>query len=236
MKRFGLALGGCETAIEELIKSHVKTYKPEDTYTMIEIGSAGCVTLRAIKDIISENRPTNWSVIGFDLIPGKAWSLDWPEINRAFDGDTKNVWDMSNGTVCPARFDSKEFADRMHLVLLENPRQYLKDLFGNDAGGFRQYIDFAFIDGCHGKCSRDDFEAIESKVRQGGLVMFHDVGVLEQGRDFQPHCNEYINVRKHITDLGLLNETRPGWRLVGEIPGSRVWGGDGNSCAVFQKL
>lgn len=220
MKRFGLALGGCEGSIEALIKDHLKAFK-DDVYTLIEIGSAGCVSLRAFKDIISEARKTNWSVVGLDLTESKAWSLDWPEINAAFDGNPLIFRNRTAGLHAQL--------DGMTLWLLDDPRSFLKD-------DFKPTIDFAFIDGCHGICARHDFEAIESKVRQGGLVMFHDVGVLEQGRDFQPHCNEYINVRKHIGDLGLLDDTRPGWKLVGEIPGSRVWGGDGNSCAVVQKL
>lgn len=221
MKRFGLALNGCEGAIEALIKDHLKGYKPEDVYTLIEVGSAGCVTLRAFKDIITDVRSTNWSVVGFDLTETKAWSLDWNEINAAFDGSPKIFRDPKSGF--------HAVLDDMALWLLDDPRSFLKD-------EFKPIIDFAFIDGCHGKCAAHDFEAIESKVRSGGLVMFHDVGVLEQGRDWQPHCQEYINVRKHIADLGLLDGTRPGWKVVGEIPGSRVWGGDGNSCAVFQKL
>lgn len=226
MKRFGLALNGCEGAIEALIKGHVKGYKPEDVYTLIEVGSAGCVTLRAFHDIIKEGHSGLFRVVGFDLSPAKAWSLDMPEVHQSFAGLAYNV---VQGDTLDRHVSDLRPVEGMWLSLLDDPRSYLKD-------SFPFLIDFAFIDGCHGKCAAHDFEAIESKVRAGGLVMFHDVGVLEQGRDWQPHCQEYINVRKHITDLGLLDGSRPGWKVIGEIPGSRVWGGDGNSCAVFQKL
>lgn len=216
MKRFGLALSGCEAPIEELIKNHLKQSKV-DEYTLIEVGSAGCVSLRAMSDIISENWVGRWKSVGFDLPDG--WSIDWNQIKEAFGGHPYIIRDG----------DNKPFQGGMNLMLLADPRTYLRDAFPDQ-------IDFAFIDGCHGKCAVHDFQAIEAKVRPGGLVMFHDVGALEQGIDWQPHCGEYINVRKHLTDLGLFDDKYPGWQFVGEIPGSKVWGGDGHSCGVFRKV
>ena len=82
MKKFGLGLDGCEQGIEQLLKQHIN-FSQSQVYTVIEIGSAGCVTLRAFKDIVSENRLGHWRVIGFDLPDG--WSLDMNEINQVFD-------------------------------------------------------------------------------------------------------------------------------------------------------
>ena len=79
MKKFGLGLDGCEQGIEQLLKQHIN-FSQSQVYTVIEIGSAGCVTLRAFKDIVSENRLGHWRVIGFDLPDG--WSLDMNEINQ----------------------------------------------------------------------------------------------------------------------------------------------------------
>lgn len=224
MKKFGLNLDGCEQNIENLLKQHIEITK-SPVYTVIEIGSAGCVTLRAFKDIISENRKGDWRVIGFDLPDG--WSLDWPEINRVFDGKPNIYKDENVGNVTPV--------NEMELWLLKDPRTYL-------AEKFPMMIDFAFVDGCHGKCAANDFLAIEQKVNVGGIVMFHDFGYFDQGRDFQPHCGENINVRKHLKDIGLFDAreaseipARNNWRFITEIPGSRHWGCGGNSCGLFQK-
>lgn len=233
MIKFGLGLDGCEQGIEALLKQHVN-FSQSPVYTVVEIGSAGCITLRAFKDIVSKNRLGHWRVIGFDLPDG--WSLDMNEINQVFDGKPNIYKKEDVGKITPINF--------MELWLLKDPRSYLKE-------GLKHKIDFAFIDGCHGKCAADDFLAIEDKVNVGGIVMFHDFGFLDQGRDFQPHCQEFINVRKHIADIGLIDTragenkdktVRNGWRFIGEIQGSRYWKDaaspetKGNSCGLFQKI
>lgn len=232
MKKLGLGLDGCEMGVEQLLKQHV-SYSQSPVYTVVEIGSAGCITLRAFKDVVAENRIAPWRVVGFDLPDG--WSLDMNEINQVFDGKPNILKEEDIGKATPT--------NRMELWLLKDPRKYLKD-------NLPYPIDFAFIDGCHGKCAANDFLAIEPKVNVGGIVMFHDFGFLDQGRDFQPHCQEFINVRKHLADIGLIDTragenkdktVRSGWRFLGEIQGSRYWKDaaspetKGNSCGIFQK-
>lgn len=233
MKKFGLGLDGCEQGVEQLLKQHIN-FSQSPVYTVVEVGSAGCVTLRAFKDIVSENRLGHWRVIGFDLPDG--WSLDFAEINAVFNGKP-NIYKIDD-------VDKDTPTNQMELWLLEDPRNHLKYKLPYK-------LDFVFIDGCHGKCAADDFLAIEPKVNVGGIVMFHDFGFLDQGRDFQPHCQEFINVRKHIDDIGLFDtragvnqnrEFRKGWRFIGEIQGSRYWKPaestetKGNSCGLFQKI
>lgn len=88
----------------------------------------------------------------------------------------------------------------------------------------------ALIDACHGKpCVMADFLAVEPLISDGGIVIFHDAGEKEQGIDNQPHCNEPISVRAALTELGLLGDTRPGWRFMKMIPTA-------NQCAVFEKV
>ena len=74
----------------------------------------------------------------------------------------------------------------------------------------------------------------------GGYVLFHDCGLEEIGTDWQGHCNENINVRKALVDLGLLETvTRNGWKFVVELSGTRKTNNDpngGNSLAIFQKI
>lgn len=228
-RQWGIRMQGAGEGLEHLLRQHVAVHpKPEDrAYTLVEIGSAGCVSLRAFADILSETlgvQAYRWRAIGFDLTPGKAWSLDMVEVERSFVGLPRAIVQLS-GDQGVANYDG------MSLYLADDPRAYLRDHFSPP-------IDFAFIDGCHGKCAGNDFLAIESKVAPGGIVAFHDYGQLEQGEDWQPHCNEFINVRTYVHRLGLTqptNRLRKGWRWVGEIPGSRRFGGDGNSVAVVQR-
>lgn len=91
-------------------------------------------------------------------------------------------------------------------------------------------ISVAFIDACHGKpCVMADFEAVEKHCEVGSVVIFHDAGEPEQGVDIQPHCNEPINVRAALIELGLLDNRRPGWEFRKMLPTA-------NQCAVFEKV
>lgn len=93
-----------------------------------------------------------------------------------------------------------------------------------------------FIDANHSKMAViEDFLAVESKVANGGYVMFHDAGVLEQGSDPQPN-GKGIDVRAALQDLGLLDNKREGWKFVREIEGSRKNGGWGNNIVVIEKI
>lgn len=193
-------------------------------YTAVEVGSAGCLTLRVIKDVIVENRQAPWRVVGIDLPEDRAWSLDWKQIGESFDGAPLVYKDGSFPD------DRDQIPEKtMSLWLLKDPRMTLL--------AFPWAIDFAFIDGCHGStCVQRDFEAIEGRMRKGALMFFHDAGEPETGTDYQEHCCEFINVRSALKRLGLMDNRRPGWQWLGEIRGSRHWGGDGNSIAVIRKV
>lgn len=225
-RRFGIRMDGCEIPIETLLWQHLESFPPQEPYNLIEIGSAGCVTLRALKDIVSEVRgDAPWRVYGFDLPEGKGWSLDWEEIRKAFDGTPHLMGASQIGK------EALYSLNQMYLWLLDDPRSYLQD-------SYPFQFDCVLIDGCHGICSGRDFLAVEKKVRQGGIVIFHDYGEIEQGTDFQAHCREFISVRSYVHRLGLAEPRiapRQGWRWIGEIKGSRHWNGEGNSCAVVQR-
>lgn len=95
--------------------------------------------------------------------------------------------------------------------------------------------DFCLIDGCHGMaCSTRDFLRIEKSIVQGGIVAFHDACEEDQGKDFQPHCQEPINVRTALKHMGLLDNTRKGWETAGEVHGDKSR--SGNGFAFFKKL
>jgi hypothetical protein len=228
-RRWGIRLDGCGAPLEDLIRQHVHGCPPERAYTLLEVGSAGCVSLRSFRDIVAEAcGPNRWSVIGTDLPPGRAWSLDMVEVQRSIGDVPHMILRLDQQPVAP----DLDWADKITLCLHDDPRAWLHQHLLDG------HVDFVFIDGSHGRSCGLDFLAIEAKVAPGGVVVFHDYGEAEQGTDWQAYDREFISVRNYVHRLGLAqpsNAIRKGWRFVGEIPGSRRFGGDGNSCAVVQR-
>ncbi len=225
-RKWGIRMDGAGPQLEDLLHQHTANHGSPDTpYTLIEVGSAGCVTLRAFTDILRECGKKHWRAVGFDLPLDKAWSVNMDEVRQSFAPNAPCICDDYDTTVL------NSIERSMVLFLLKDPRSYLRDAFSFP-------IDFAFIDASHGKSSGLDFLAIEAKVAPGGVVAFHDYGEPEQGTDWQAFDREFISVRSYVHRLGLAtpcNTPRKGWRFVGEIKGSRHWGGDGNSVAVVQR-
>ena len=226
-RKWGIRLGGTGEQMENLLRQHTASHGSPDTpYTLIEIGSAGCVTLRAFADILRECGKTNWRAVGFDLTLDKAWSVNMDEVRASFAPAEPFIMDAAGMLFMDG-------VKGMSLALLDDPRIYLRDQFPFA-------VDWAFIDASHGKSCARDFCAIESKVACGGLVIFHDYGEPEQGTDWQNADREFIAVRSYVHRLGLNAPSpqgvlRKGWRWVGEIMGSRHWNGDGNGAAVVQR-
>jgi len=220
MKEFGIRMGGNELELENLIKNYISTNKA-DNFKYLEIGAAGCVTFRAIYDIIKETIvDTDWKCIGIDIDGG--WSIDWGQIKSKFNlGNELSLY--INRTLNGINFD----LNNAELWIDKNPRQLIEDNFRD--------IDICFIDACHGKCVVDDFLCVKNNIKIGGVIIFHDTGILEQGTDWQSHCNEFINVRKYLNDIGLFDNKINGWKFIKETEGTRHIGGDGNSCSVFQR-
>lgn len=80
-------------------------------------------------------------------------------------------------------------------------------------------FDFIFIDACHGApCVRADFIAAAARLRQGGVIAFHDASVACQGQHHQPHCNTAIDVRQATVSLGLLPQGNLFRHLQGPYP------------------
>lgn len=225
-------MSGCEGPLEHLINQHAPSVPATRAYTLLEIGSANCVSLRSFRDIVADVRGlAPWSVIGTDLPPGQAWSCDPAEAQRSISDVPHRILRLDE----QPDVSGLDWHNRITLCLHPSPRDWLADSL-HDAS-----VDFVFIDGCHGKCAGRDFCSLETKVAPGGVVVFHDYGEPEQGTDFQEHCREFISVRSYVHRLGLASPSpkgvlRKGWRFVGEIKGSRYYGGDGNSCAVVQRM
>lgn len=220
MKKFGIRTDGIEEHIEELFKNYLKTNNNDFKY--YEIGCAGCITLKAITDIVKENiSHNNWLIEGIDL--SKESSLNWQEINSVFSAHTLQVFDNGISNI--------NYLNPPHtrLLLWSDPRKYTKSLENNS-------LDIILIDGNHNELNvTEDFLSIESKVKKDGLILFHDFCELEQGTDPQAGGG-FIEVRKACENLNLINNKREGWVFVKEIKGSRYWGGDGNGLGVFKKI
>jgi len=75
------------------------------------------------------------------------------------------------------------------------------------------------IDGCHcAACCRADFLAVEPRVAPGGVVLFHDASPLCDGAlQGNWHGAMTIEVRPVLRELGLLENERPGWRLLADL-------------------
>jgi hypothetical protein len=97
-----------------------------------------------------------------------------------------------------------------------------------------QKAHFIFIDACHGApCATRDFLLSEKKINKGGIICFHDTDPNCQGHHFQDHCGTGIDVRRAVQELGLLDDTRPGWKKVGETPGKFP---EYHGCLFVQKI
>ena len=97
------------------------------------------------------------------------------------------------------------------------------------------HADFVFIDGCHGApCVTDDFLHAEKLVKPGGIVAFHDTDQGCQDIHMQPHCKTGIRARAAVEKLGLLDGSRPGWKVLNETTGNKELSGHG--CLFVQRI
>jgi hypothetical protein len=220
MKKFGIRTNGTEIELENLISEYVKNNT--NTFKYYEIGCAGCLTLRAISDIVKENiAHSNYTIDGIDLSQDS--SLNWQEINSVFSLNTLAIFNNGiNNVNYLAGFEPKT-----RLLLWQNPREYSVSL-PNES------IDIVLIDGNHNKQNViADYNSIFYKVKKNGLIIFHDFGPQEQNTDPQAGGG-FIEVLDAVRELGLFNSDKVSF--VKEIAGSRYSGGDGNSFGVFRKL
>lgn len=222
---FGIKMCGNEISFESYLNQAIQNHialNVESQFIYLEIGAAACETLITVRNLLLTSpslREREFHAYGLDLPNG--WSLDWKKINSVVG---LSIEGSTNGQ------DKRPNGSRATLLLEKNPREMVKRW---DIKFPNAKIDFCFIDGCHGKaCAVADFLAVEPHIRTGGIVCFHDVGVVEQGQDFQEHCGEYINVRQGIIELGLFDNARAGWKFLSES----VANYDNNNCGFFQKL
>lgn len=107
-------------------------------------------------------------------------------------------------------------------LILMNSRLFLRTTW--------KRFNFALIDGCHcRKCVKSDFFLLAPLMVPGGIVVFHDTSPGCQGIHPQPICNEPINVRQALIELGLYGNELEGWEVITEVT-------EGHGCSVFQKV
>lgn len=217
----GLRMDGIMEQLEPLLIEHIKDKKE---YMYLEIGVAHCYTFRSITDIIKENIKVNeWLTMGLDL--ANSLDVNFKMIDQIFSKEELLI-SRKPGEV------NLSSNDHSVLVLRDNPREWINTI-NNDV------LDLVFIDANHSlENSKNDFLAIEDKVKSGALVMFHDSGLEEVGTDCQGG-NEYINVYGALKELGLLDNSRKGWELIKNIDGTRKLNNDpngSNSMSIFRKI
>lgn len=96
---------------------------------------------------------------------------------------------------------------------------------------------FIFIDACHGApCVTRDFLQAEKKIKDGGIICFHDTDPNCQEQHYQDHCKTGIQARKAVEELGLLDDSRSGWKKIIETHGDKSRGGHGALWIQKQKI
>jgi hypothetical protein len=188
MIKYGICMDGNEPAFERALFLALRNggFRSRPFY-VVEIGTAAAETTAGMAKFIHGVTP-HFEIDTFDIPNG--WSLVREAVAQ----------------VCANE-------PRIRPLLSERGAQSLLE---PDAD-WPTPIDFAFIDGCHGApCATTDFLVVEKYAVKGTVVVFHDTSTSCQGIHLQPHCQTGIDVRRALIDMGLLNNTRPGWRLVEE--------------------
>lgn len=224
----GIRMDGVIEQLEPLLIDHIKD---KNEYVLLEIGFASGQSHRAFHDIIKENIKTNnWITFGLDLT--NSLDVNFNNINKLFANEELIV-NRENGDFETL---SKLHTEKYHSVLvlrpLETVRDWIKNIDDNS-------LDFCVIDADHSEIEvTKDFLAIENKMKSGSIVAFHDSCPASQGTDRQSH-GDFINVRKAMDKLGLLNDARAGFKLFKELLGTRTTLNDengGNGMILIQKL
>lgn len=213
--KLGICTAGCEGPFEFYLTETFKRGSGDD-FTYAEVGIADGDTLLAVANMF-ENVRDFCRLVGVDV----------PEC-PVFK---EEVFVKRSGGLAQVKRVPEKVPIGLTVFLLPQGVQRP----GVAEALFPSGIDFAFIDGCHGKaCAKADFLSLEKSVKPGGIAVFHDACAEDQGASFQAHCGEPINVREGLRELGLLDDLRNGWRLLEEVHGDKSQ--NGNGMCFFQRL
>ena len=204
----GFGMAGLEHRVLSIARSVCVRF---DEITYLEIGVGRGRTLTAIAATLAHS--------------GKAWRAIGVELPNGYDFDHNLVLKAAAQRNVMLQFNGYPYLGKA-TVLLEHSQEFLARWYDP--------IHFALIDGCHGKpCVIADFLALEPFIVEGGVVMFHDFSPHQRGTP-QPHCPSGVDVQGACADLGLMSNTRGGWRFLGTITADRAR--HGCDMAVFEKL
>lgn len=179
----------------------IETLKPVELLRYLEVGCAYGTTTIGISTHLENTRAGRWQSVQLDKLIGQ-WAYN------------KNACRDGAGRLWGGMIKIGETLDN-----LERAKIYLND---DGSTEFLPYcpdsFDLVLIDACHAKdCCALDFFMLSKLVNVGGYVFFHDADPQCQGKDLQPHCQEPIQVRAALTDLGFIDNTRKGWKLVDDV-------------------
>ena len=212
----GYGMGGIEDQIIEVAENVANRFN-EITY--IEIGVGEGATMSAIASTLKASGK-RWRVIGLELPNGYSFSREKTEAWAERRGLKLNFV-TPNGSIVHPEWNAIT-------VYFKDSQSFLTELW-------QAPVQFAMIDGCHGKpCVRLDFLGLEAfTVQPGSIIMFHDFGEDQRGH-FQPHCPTGLDVRGACYDLGLLTGKRPDWKFNEMLSGDRIKGGW--DMGIFEKM
>jgi hypothetical protein len=228
----GYNFAGIEEAYEAmLVRAMNNSSTPYFRY--LEIGIAEGTTLVSTAEVCRDHGPHNWQCVGIDIFDGPFFN----ERNFLKKSLAFNVGIEFPGRGNHATFVADRMGDDIRILLLKGDTTRALVSPG--------CVNFCLIDGCHGApCVEKDFLSIEAGIARGGIVAFHDAMPEDQGKGWQSHCQQNINVRHALSHLGLQSNlgdltTRPGWQYAGCAHGDKSLGDlsqNGNGIIFFQKV
>jgi hypothetical protein len=215
MMQMGFGMEGIEERIEAVAKDVATRF---DEITYIEIGVAEGKTLTAIASTLRASGK-RWRAIGIELPNGYSFSREATE-------DFARLRNLKLNFITPDGSIAQPLWERI-TVYLKDSQSFLTELWHGS-------VQFALIDGCHGKpCVSLDFLALEAFAVVKSVIMFHDFGEDLLGAS-QPHCPTGCDVRGACYDLGLLTNKRTNWKFNETFVGDRTKGG--SDMGVFEKV
>src|SRR5262252_2024540 len=211
---FGFGMQG----LEERILTYARAVAAKfDEVTYIEIGVGEGPTLTAIACEL-RSHADKWRAIGIELPNGYSFNRQ-AVLDFAANRHLKLDFITPNGSTQHPRWSQAT-------VYLKDSQTFLTEMWQSP-------IQFALIDGCHGRpCVIQDFLAVEAFAVNGAVVMFHDYGADQIGHH-QPHCPTGLDVRGAVQDLGLFSGRRKGWVFREELFADKAAGGW--DMGIFQK-
>jgi hypothetical protein len=217
MMEMGIGMGGIEDRILDVTRNVASSF---DAITYIEIGVGEGATLTAIASELKTSGK-KWRAIGIELPNGYSFSKEKTE-NWAAQRNLKLNFVTPNSSIVHPEWGAVTV--------------YFKDSQTLLTEHWQGPIQFALIDGCHGRpCATLDFLALEAFMmdQPGATVMFHDFGEDQRGH-WQPHCPTGLDVHGACYDLGLLTGRRAKWRMADIFVADRTIGSW--DMGVFERL